>query len=873
MHQLIEQLPEPIKTAEPIDSHEPIGSHDPIDSHEPIESPEQQGSDVHKQQKISPDSAPEPAEQPKERLSRKQADNVPQWAEEDLDREIAGIFVEEAEDIINHLEETLHGWQKNPEEEKFPDRLKRDLHTLKGGARMDGFNGLGQYSHDFETLIDRADKPDSSLFRQLENSQERLSGGYDIARSIVAGRSMAQVAEQIAALENKYLEAEKAPVKKLGSEILPTVGMPGEGSSQRDRKPQPDTEKISGSQVEIKEVVRIGSETLDTLVNLSGENIIFRGRVEEQVSEFNYSLDEMDATILRLQEQVRRLGTETEAQIDYRREKIEALGEADSFDPLEMDRYSHLQQLSGSLLESASDLYDLKETLADKLVGTESLLIHQSRINTDLQEGLMQTRMVPFSRIVPRLRRIVRQVALELGKQVQLSMDNIQGEMDRTVLDLMVAPLEHMIRNAVDHGIESEKQCKKAKKPPVGTISITTYRQGGDIVIHITDDGCGLDIERIKAIAIEKELMHKNALLSDHEIAQFIFTSGFTTADSVSEISGRGVGMDVVTSQVRQLGGSVNIDSSKGKGTQFTVVLPFTLSVNRALMIKVAGDHYALSLNSIDGVHFMSPDSLRSAVASDGCIQYGGREYEFQYLGSLLNKDLGHGLDKLTDSVALVLFHSDNRYFAAQVDEVIGTDEIVVKSLGAQFSMVPGLGGATILSDGRVLVIIDLNELARVAISDGELLGNTASLSTHSQNPNADISWEKVAAGDNGPLILVVDDSVTVRKVTSRILKRQGYQVATAKDGVEALKHLQEEMPELMLLDIEMPRMDGFEVAARIRVSETLKHLPIIMITSRTGDKHRDRAMEIGVNQYMGKPYQEEQLLEAIDGLLAVQDS
>jgi chemosensory pili system protein ChpA (sensor histidine kinase/response regulator) len=172
-----------------------------------------------------------------------------------------------------------------------------------------------------------------------------------------------------------------------------------------------------------------------------------------------------------------------------------------------------------------------------------------------------------------------------------------------------------------------------------------------------------------------------------------------------------------------------------------------------------------------------------------------------------------------------------------------------------------------------VLVIIDLNELARVAISDGELLGNTASLSTHSQNPNADISREKVAAGDNGPLILVVDDSVTVRKVTSRILKRQGYQVATAKDGVEALKHLQEEVPELMLLDIEMPRMDGFEVAARIRASETLKHLPIIMITSRTGDKHRQRAMEIGVNQYMGKPYQEEQLLEAIDGLLAVQDS
>ena len=477
LRQLIGQLPELM---------ERVGSEELEERNEPAE--HQENVAVAEQQV----EGQSPPQQPESVASDQSG---PQWVEQDLDQEIAAIFVEEVEDIINHLEESLHGWQKNPQEEKFPDRLKRDLHTLKGGARMAGFNAIGQYSHDFETLIDSTDKPGPILFKQLENSQERLSNSYDIARSIVAGRSLAQLSEQIAALESKYLEAEKAPAKKLESELLPTGGMPEKGSSDSDTKPRADSSKASNSQIEIKEVVRIGSETLDTLVNLSGENIIFRGRVEEQVSEFNYSLDEMDATILRLQEQVRRLGTETEAQIDYRREKIEALGEADSFDPLEMDRYSHLQQLSGSLLESASDLYDLKETLADKLVGTESLLIHQSRINTDLQEGLMQTRMVPFSRIVPRLRRIVRQVGLELDKQVQLSMDSIHGEMDRSVLDLMVAPLEHMIRNAVDHGIEAEKQRKKAKKPSVGTISITTYRQGGDIVINLADDGCGLDIE------------------------------------------------------------------------------------------------------------------------------------------------------------------------------------------------------------------------------------------------------------------------------------------------------------------------------------------------------------------------------------------
>lgn len=796
------------------------------------------------------------------------------WLEDDLDKEIAGVFVEEAEDIVSHLEETLHAWQKQPQEPEFADRLKRDLHTLKGGARMAGFNALGQYTHEFESVIDKTTKPDKAFFASLAENMELIIGSYDIARAVAAGSSEAEINNQIRELLDKSSEqAEPAKkAEKTKTEHMPQPAQPPVQAADPIEKPAEAEQKSvlenqPGASTQVKEVVRIGSETLDTLVNLSGENIIFRGRVEEQVSEFNHSLDEMDATILRLQEQVRRLGTETEAQIDYRREQIEASGESESFDPLEMDRYSHLQQLSGSLAESASDLSDLKETLADKMVDTESLLIHQSRINVDLQEGLMQTRMVPFSRILPRLRRIVRQVGLELGKEVQLSLDNVQGEMDRTVLDRMVAPLEHMIRNAIDHGIEDKKQRKSAGKPAIGTIAITTYRKGGDIIMHLADDGAGLDISRIKSLAIEKQLMHENALLSDHEIGQFIFHPGFTTLDSVSEISGRGVGMDVVSSEVRQLGGSVDIDSSPGKGTQFTVVLPFTLAVNRALMINVTGDHYALSLNSIDGVYFVSPEKLQAALSSNGTISYGGKEYELQYLGSLLNKEIEPRVDKLADSIGLVLFHSDNRYFAAQVDEIVGTQEIVVKSLGAQFSTVPGLGGATILSDGRVVVIIDLNELARVAIGDGELL--SADTETDKQSRLLQQGTATAASEDTEAAhILVVDDSVTVRKVTSRILNRQGYRVSTAKDGVDAMKMLQEETPSVMLLDIEMPRMDGFEVATRVRASASLERIPIIMITSRTGDKHRQRAMELGVDLYMGKPYQEEQLLEAIDALL-----
>ena len=837
-------------------------SDEPVINEEQAEISEADLVDKELEEGLEKESQQEPDQKPAEERSASIIDA-------ELDQEIVGVFVEEADDIVSSIEESVLAWQSNPAQVELADRIKRDLHTLKGGARMAGFNALGELAHAIESLIDETKKHNKKFFKAMISHQERLVSAYDIVRQIAHGGDINALRQKMEALETEVIPPDAKEQEPSSGSIESPTPVPEDTSlikPQQDQTREPAGQQFS-VKGEIKEVVRIGAEVLDTLVNLSGENIIFRGRIEEQVSEFNQFLDEMDATVVRLQEQVRRLGTETEAQIDYRREQIEASGEADSFDPLEMDRYSHLQQLTGSLMESASDLHDLKETLNERLVGTETLLLHQSRINTDLQEGLMKTRMVPFARIVPRLRRIVRQVGLELGKKVELRMDSIHGEMDRSVLDRMVAPLEHMIRNAVDHGIESEEQRKEAGKPATGSIAITTYRQGGDIVIHLADDGRGLDVERIRQIALEKELISADAALSEHEIAQFIFHPGFSTSDSVSQISGRGVGMDVVNSEVRQCGGSVEIETSAGQGTQFTIVLPFTLSVNRALMINVTGDHYALSLNSIDGVHFMSSSAIDTALENGGTISYAGSQYELCYLGTLLNPEVTRRSDNLDVDTALVLFHSDNRRFAVQVDEIVGTKEIVVKTLGPQFSGVPGLGGATILSDGQVVVIIDLNELARVAIVDlPRVTQGDKAASELNPSSNSAVSI------DIAPCVLVVDDSVTVRKVTSRILRRQGYRVLTAKDGIEALKSMQDEIPAVILLDIEMPRMDGFEVATRVRASQNLKQIPIIMITSRTGDKHRQRAMELGVDHYMGKPYQEEHLLETLNQLLTVEN-
>ncbi|NBC22905.1 MAG: response regulator, partial [Gammaproteobacteria bacterium] len=594
----------------------------------------------------------------------------------------------------------------------------------------------------------------------------------------------------------------------------------------------------------------VGAGLLETLVNLAGESSIIRARVEQGMSDFTGALDEMETTIERLREQLRRLEIETETQVLFRHQgSIEGPAYED-FDPLEMDRYSQLQQLSRALGESASDMLDLKETLLFKAREAETLLLQQARVNTELQEGLMRSRMVPFSRLVPRLKRTVRQVAKELGKQVELRAFNVEGELDRSLLERMVPPLEHMLRNAVDHGIEQPERRRAVGKEDAGRIDLRLSREGGDVVIEISDDGAGIDVERVRAKAVERGLMMADADLRDDEISQFVLAPGFSTAASVTQISGRGVGMDVVHSEVKQLGGSISILSQPGKGTRFVLRVPFTVSVNRALMVSVSDDLYAIPLNTIEGIVLLSPQELEQLYAPDGnTFEYAGVPYRIQYLGSFLGRE--YHPQPMGGSVPVVLVRSGEHAVAVHVDGVQGSREIVVKSLGPQFAGVGGISGATILGDGSVVVILDLLALIRSQSAAGIPGGRRAR---------------------SGPArtrtVMVVDDSVTVRKVTSRLLERQGMDVIVAKDGVEAVSLLQEQRPDVMLLDIEMPRMDGFEVLRQVRHDERLRDLPIVMISSRTGTKHQDRAADLGVNRFLGKPFQENELLATIDDLV-----
>ncbi|TPG87186.1 Hpt domain-containing protein [Pseudomonas mandelii] len=749
------------------------------------------------------------------------------------DPELLEIFLEEGFDIIENSGAALVRWQAEPSNRQEVETLLRDLHTLKGGARMVEIAPIGDLAHELEFLYEGLSagvlQPTAALFGLLQSSHDRLAQMLDATR---AGQPLPLADQLIDAIKNFSHPAVPEALAPVAASATPKVETPA---------PQPD----AGA-----DMVKVSAELLDDLVNLAGETSIFRGRIEQQVNDARVTLSEMETTIERMRDQLRRLDTETQGRILSRQQvEAERLG-YEEFDPLEMDRHSQLQQLSRALFESASDLLDLKETLDRRNQDAENLLQQQGRINTELQEGLMRTRMVPFERMLPRLKRIVRQVSSELGKDVEFIVGNAEGEMDRNVLERMAAPLEHMLRNAVDHGLESAEVRIAAGKPAQGRITLDLSREGGDIIFDIRDDGAGVPLDAVRRKAIKRGLLAPDNDISDRDVLQFILQPGFSTAEKITQISGRGVGMDVVHEEVRQLGGSMSIDSVPGQGVHFRIRLPFTVSVNRALMVQCFDDQYAIPLNTIDGIVRVLPNELEGHYRLDPpTYKYAGQHYELCYLGELLKTS--HRPKLLGQSLPLpvLLVQCNERHIAVQVDSMAGTREIVVKSLGPQFAAVQGLSGATILGDGRVVLILDL--LAPIRAMQ-------ARVPQQSATQDAEVEPHKPL------LVLVVDDSVTVRKVTSRLLERHGMNVLTAKDGVDAMLLLADHMPDLMLLDIEMPRMDGFEVATQVRADERLQHLPIIMITSRTGQKHRDRAMAIGVNDYLGKPYQESVLLESI---------
>ncbi|MDX2298803.1 MAG: Hpt domain-containing protein [Xanthomonadaceae bacterium] len=796
----------------------------------------------------------------------------------DLDVDLLDIFIEESTDLLDHSDALLTRLRDSMSDREPVVGLQRDLHTLKGGARMAGINEMGELGHIMESLLESIAEGrlelDGAGMRLLERGFDRLhgmlsrvSGRHAIAmplaliarfeqaagirRAAPAARTAAAPAPApahaptAAAVIEHTAPVAAPPARAKGAPALAPLSAPLDA----DTGDADDDVQTRAPQ----EQVRIRADLLDRLVNYAGEVAIYRARLEQQLGAFRGNLVELDQTTSRLREQLRKLEIETEAQIMARFQREPDSADT-TFDPLELDRFSTLQQLTRGLSESAADLMNLQSSLDELTRQHETLLLQQSRVSSDLQEGLMRTRMVPFDSLVPRLRRVLRQAGAETGKAVQLKVDGAQGEMDRSVLERMTAPLEHMLRNAVAHGLETPADRKAAGKGEEGLVRVVVSREGSEVVIAVSDDGRGLDAGAIRNKAIERGLLKPDANVSDSDLYGFILQTGFSTAESVSRLAGRGVGMDVVHSEIRQLGGSLGIRSRKGRGSEFLIRLPFTLAVTQAVFVKIGETSFAVPIASVQGVGRMDRTELELGLArGDASYEYAGEKYPVHDLGLLI----GHAPAKAAESLQmpLLLARSGELRAAIAVDQVLGSREIVVKPVGPQVSSIPGIFGATVMGDGSVVVILDVLPLVR----------RRTAAESDIVEPLAPVA---AAVEHRVPLVMVVDDSITMRKVTSRVLERQNYEVLTAKDGVDALEKLVEHLPDIMLLDVEMPRMDGYELATHMRNDPRLRHIPIIMITSRTGEKHRQRAFEIGVNRYLGKPYQEAELLRNVGELL-----
>ncbi len=806
---------------------------------------------------------------------------------EQIDPELLEIFQEEATDILASIEEALTRWRSQPDDRAQIAELKRSLHTLKGGARMAGAMAMGNLSHNTETLLKNIEDgkvaADGGVFDLLDESHDMLVAMLDCAyagrpvpdtnalnvriSALASGQSPPDITEEPASqtpaeITESASPVIEAPVVEPAPETAeathdteaatPPVAAPAEEIEEERRDLPEIEEKQWPEKMERRGQVRVNTSLLNELVNYAGEVSLSRSRMEQQIYSFRDNLGELSRNIVRFRDQIRELEIQSESQILYRMEHEGAEGRTEDFDPLEFDRFSRLQQLSRSLAESLHDLGTIQNNLGNFVGEAETVLQQQARINTELQEGLMRTRMVSFSTQAARLRHIVRQTSRELGKRVELNLENAEVEIDRNVLDRMIGPFEHMIRNSIDHGIESEAERRQKGKPAVGRINIATSQEGSEIIIRFSDDGAGLNIEGIRRKAIERGLMLADAVLSEEELIQFILMSGFSTAEKITHVSGRGVGMDVVHSEVKQLGGSMSVDTELGVGTTFVIHLPLTLSITQALMVYVGDQLFVVPLGSVVNIIEFPIEKIAGiSMGKNPLLSHNEQVYPYMHLGQRLNIASQPRNGK---KVPVLLARTGAREVAMQVDGLGGTREVVIKSLGPQLSEIKGLAGATILGDGRVVLILDVPGLwFREDVIHFE------------HRPEGRVAQEVRAR----PVVMVVDDSLTVRKVTSKHLQKRGMDVLVAKDGLDAVEQLRDHLPDVMLVDIEMPRMDGYELTTRVRSDENLKHIPIIMITSRAGAKHRQKAFELGVDMYMSKPYQEEELFKNIDTLLA----
>jgi chemosensory pili system protein ChpA (sensor histidine kinase/response regulator) len=777
-----------------------------------------------------------------------------------VDPDLFPIFEEEAAELMPQLGGALRQWTARPDNRSARDEVLRALHTLKGSARLAGALRLGELSHRMESAIESlgSEVPAVIDLEELLHRFDAMQANWDALRASGGLAPIPAIDGEAAIGLGDAADSVAMPAERQPPLLQPAPG--AEPEPGRALLARPVATNFAPQRAAANQAVRVRSQLLDRLVNQAGEVMITRSRLEAELGQLRSSLGDLTGNLDRLRAQLRDIELQAESQMQSR--LAQAKDSAAGFDPLEFDRFTRVQELTRMMAESVNDVATVQRSLQRTVESTEDNLIAQARQTRELQRDLLRTRMVEFEAISDRLYRVIRLASKETGKQVKLDITGGSIEMDRGVLDRMTPAFEHLLRNCVAHGIEDPVARGAAGKDPSGTILIGLHHEGNDVSVQFQDDGAGLDLALIRQKAIQQGLIAAGQELSDQEAANLIFMPGFSTAAEVTELAGRGIGMDVVRAEVNALGGRIETTSEPGKGTKFKLVLPLTTAVTQVVMIRSGTLSIGVPANLVELVRRAPAKEVQQAY-NTGLYEFGGEQLPFYWSGALLQASQ-RSTEPQAKTLPVVIFRSAAQRIAVHVDEVLGNQEVVVKNLGPQLARLPGLAGMTVLASGAVVLIYNPVALINVYGEQARQLSADHAQPEVLERGGAGMEQPGEPVAPQIPLILVVDDSITVRRVTQRLLQREGYRVSLAADGLQALERLAEEKPTVVLSDIEMPRMDGFDLARNIRGDARMARLPIIMITSRIAEKHREHAKELGVDHYLGKPYSEEELLSLV---------
>jgi chemotaxis protein histidine kinase CheA/ActR/RegA family two-component response regulator len=850
----------------------------------------------------------------------------------DFNEEAAEIFRLEAEEHLQTISMNVAALEKNPTNRDLIQGVRRATHTLKGAAGMMGFTNIADLSHVSEDLLDLVMEGTMAISPFVVSL---ILDTAEALEALITGNTSSEVDAKIRELHKRYAELlgeRSSTVQQIESldEDLEEDDHQAQVTGVSTDNPMGDA-NIRSTRQDLS--VRVRLQKMDELVNLFGEMLVNRSVLEERISRLTRLVSDVAVSSNRLADVGQKLESRFEAATLPSGRSVQVMpGEGDQslasrnngllqltgrqsvpnlpvlvnqngqngrngavpehlseFDELELDRYTEFHQLARGLSEGISDMATLSTEMDALIRECEGVFSRENRLNTTFQDRLMKVRLVPLSTMGPRLYRAARAVALKQGKDVEFVLEGETTEVDRTVYEEVAGPLLHLVRNAVNHAIETPQERIRRGKPPTGQIKLSASYEGNQIMITVRDDGNGIDRDNVRRTAISRGLIRPDQQLSEDEVVALIFRPGFSTAGVVSEESGRGVGLDVVRDSVSRLRGTLVVESAPGMGTAFTMTFPTSLAIQSAMMVKVAGQQFAIPTVNVESIGRLD-NFKQTSTGTQPAVVVRNELYPLQMLAQYLSLPSSPTMD---EKAQLLLVNAGGHRVALVVDEINGKLDIVMKNLGPHLRDVHGIAGGTILGNGRVILVLELNSLlvTNAKISASVLGGRRESAPPVQQRPTTiapnqvkqqrvDVSaanrqgssWAPQApasAGvERGKHLLVVDDSPSVRRVVSNMLKQNGWTVQMARDGVEALEMITSEPPAAVLLDIEMPRMDGYELISTVRAQEQYRTLPLIVLTSRAASKHQQRAMTLGASGYVVKPYQDEELLNTINKLV-----